>query len=87
MKFNFRVGDLEVRSCGNLLSSDRAEIVQWSDDTDKKEHCWTLAEWKKGTEGFYLQFIGDRPFDVDSKLFMKLAKQGQQILDDAFNCE
>jgi len=90
MKFNLRIEDLEVRSCGKHLLSDsernRAEIVKWANDTRKKEYCWTVAYWNKGKEGYDLQFVGGRPFDVDSKLFMKLAKQGQQMLDDAFNC-
>jgi len=90
MRFNFRIQDLEVRSCGKHLLSDgehtRAEIVKWANDTDKKEYCWTVAYWNKGKEGYDLQFVGSRPFDVDGELFMKLAKQGQQMLDDAFNC-
>ena len=39
-KFNFRVEDLEARSCGKHLLSgekhDRAEIVKWAKDTIKK---------------------------------------------------
>ena len=89
-KFNFRVEDLEVRSCGKHLLSDgehnRAEIVKWAKDTGKKEYCWTVAYWNENKEGYDLQFVGGRPFDVDGELFMKLAKQGQQMLDDAFNC-
>ena len=50
-KFNFRVEDLEVRSCGKHLLSDgehyRAEIVKWADDTDKKQYCWTVAYWNE----------------------------------------
>lgn len=90
MKFNLRIEDLELRSCGKHFLSDsehnRAEIVKWSNDTDKKEYCWTVAYWNEGKEGYDLQFVGDRLFDVDSGLFMKLAKQGQQMLNDAFNC-
>ncbi|MCP4355979.1 MAG: hypothetical protein GY793_10200 [Proteobacteria bacterium] len=90
MKFNLRVKDLEVRSCGKHLLSgsehNRAEIVKWANDTENKEYCWIVAYWNKGKEGYDLQFVGGRPFDVDSELFMTLAKQGQQILDDAFNC-
>ena len=91
MKFSFRIENLELRSCGEHLFVDgvehnRAEIIQWANDTGKKEYCWTVAYWNKGKEGYNLQFVGGRPFDVDGELFMKLAKQGQQMLDDAFNC-
>ena len=90
MKFNSRINNLEVRSCGKHLLSDnehnRAEIVKWAKDTSEKEYCWTVAYWSKGKEGYDLQFVGGRPFETNSELFMKLAKQGQQMLDDVFNC-
>ena len=89
-KFNFRVEDLEVRSCVKYLLSDgehnSAEIVKWAKDVREKEYCSTVAYWNEGKEGYYLQFVGRRPFDVDGEIFMKLAKQGQQMLDDVFNC-
>ena len=42
MKFSFRIEDLELRSCGEHLLVDgvehnRAEIVKWANDKDKKE--------------------------------------------------
>jgi hypothetical protein len=89
MKFNFRIEDLEVRSCNTHLLSNgehtTAEIVKWYNDTDNNFTCFTLAYWNKGKEGYDLKFVGSRPFDVDGELFMKLAKQGQQILDEVFN--
>lgn len=89
-KFNFRVEDLEVRSCNEHLLSkgehNRAEIVKWAKDTGGKEYYWTVAYWNEHKEGYDLQFVSGLPFDVDGKLFMKLAKQGQRMLDDAFNC-
>lgn len=90
MKFNFRINNLEMRSCSNHLLNKgehtTAEIVKWAKDKDNKEYCWTVAYWIKGKEGFDLQFVGSRPFDIKAKNFMKVAKQGQQMLDDAFNC-
>jgi len=87
MKFNLRIEDLEVRSCNiNLLSDgehNRAEIVEWSKGRDKKESTCTLAYWNLDEEGYDLQFVGGRPFNTDSVVFMKLAKHGQQILNDA----
>tara|TARA_R110000803_G_scaffold11686_8_gene34748 strand:- start:146 stop:589 length:444 start_codon:yes stop_codon:yes gene_type:complete len=86
MKFNLRIEDLELRSCTiNLLSDgehDRAEIVKWSKKTNKKGLCFTVAYWNKNEEGHNLQFVGNRPFAVDSAVFNKLAKYGQRILDD-----
>jgi len=89
MKFNFRIEDLELRSCGKHLlldkEHDRAELVQWNTDIKEKEYCWTVAYWVKGKEGYDLQFVGDRPFQVNSDSFMYLAKQGQELLDKHFN--
>lgn len=88
MRFNFRIENLEVRSCGEHLFSDgehnRAEIIQWDKNTDKTEYCFTLAYWHKDKEGYNLLFVGGRPFSVDGELFMKIAKQGQCILDNEF---
>jgi hypothetical protein len=89
MKFNLRIEDLEVRSCdSNLLSSSehtRAHIVKWSNDTDKKEYCWTIAYWIEGKETIDLQFVGARPFEVDWELFMKIAREGQRMLFEERN--
>jgi hypothetical protein len=86
MKFNTRIDDLELRSCGEHLLAEgvkhnTAEIVKWAKDAGKKEYCWTVAYWNKHKEGYDLRFVGNRPFDVNSDIFMKLAKQGQQLLD------
>ena len=77
MKFSYRIGDLEVRSCNEFLLSvephTRAEIVKYGSNNS----CYTLAVWVKDD----LKFIGKRPFDEDSVVFMELAKIGQQFLD------
>lgn len=91
MNFSFRIEDLELRSCGdNLLvegvEHTKAEIVKWAKDTGQKEYCWTVAYWDRHKEGYDLKFVGNRPFDTNQKIFMALAKQGQQLLEDAFNC-
>ena len=87
MEFNLRVGDLEVMSCNKHLLSDsehdRARIVKWEKDTETKEYCFVIAYWNLNKDHYDLQFVGSRPFNVDIELFMKLAKQGQQILDDS----
>ena len=89
MKFSLRIEGLEVRSCNKHLlddgEHDRAEIVKWSKDKNEKEYCFTIAYWNKGEEGYDLQFVGSRPFDVDGEIFMKLAKQGQKMLDEEFD--
>lgn len=85
-KFNFRIGDLEVRSCGDFLLSGGehvpAQIIKW-DESDGKEFCYVLAYWNKTKEGYDLLFVGDRPFKADKDIFWKLAEQGQKLLTEA----
>ena len=84
MKFNFRIGNIELRSCDEHLTNDnehtRAEIVWWN-----KDYCYTLAYYQINTEDGYsnLSFVANRPFDdkVDPNVFMALAKLGGNILD------
>jgi hypothetical protein len=86
MRFNLKIKNLELRSCDESLTSNgehsTAEIVEWIKDESEKEFCWTLAYWKTDSDGYFLQFVQDRPFGVDSKLFMELAKQGQNLLTE-----
>ncbi|MBK7380609.1 MAG: hypothetical protein IPJ03_16760 [Ignavibacteriales bacterium] len=81
-KFSFRIGDMEVRSCGDFLLSGgehvRAEIIVWQ--RDGKEFCYTIAYWKKTKESYDLLFVGDRPFRANKDIFWKLAEQGQEML-------
>ena len=76
--------DLELRSCNDMLTSSgkhtRAEIVQWKIDDSGEEYCFTVASWKKTKDSFDLVFVGNRPFKVNTKDFMELAKQGQYHL-------
>ena len=57
-KFNFRIGDLEARSCNDHLSQNNKhttlEINKWGN----KDTCYTIAYWERGKEGFSLKFLG-----------------------------
>ena len=87
-KVNCRVEGLEYRTCDINLGSTKelctGEIVKWIGDT-----CYTLAYWKKDSEGFNLKFIGERPFDtnIDKDEFWSLAEMGQKQLTACFEHE
>lgn len=90
MKFNFRIENLEVRSCEkHLLLEEKheiAEIIKWEKDVnDKKEYCYAIAYWNKTKEGYDLLFMGDRPFKIDKNIFWQLAEQGQKLLEETEN--
>lgn len=81
MKFNFRIEDLELRSCRKSLvqtgDHTTAEIIKWQETS-----CFTLAYWTKDTsDDFDLKFVGNRPFKENTKLFIELAEIGQALLE------
>jgi hypothetical protein len=84
-EFSLKIGDLEVRS----NAKDSAEIVQWTTVDKDDPFCWTIAYWNKSSDGYYLQFVGGRPFEanVDPAIFMQLAQRGQKLLETFFNEE
>ena len=81
MTFTIRIEDFELRSCNKNLISEgehtRGEIVQWAKHST---HCWTVAYWDEGSEGYDLRFVGDRPFKCDPETFFVLARMGQDFL-------
>ena len=71
-----RVNDLEFRRNG--LSN--AEIVRWQVQGEK-EFCYTLLWFKKDDEGYYIQFVGARPLEIeDRETLWKLMDYGQAVL-------
>lgn len=89
-KFNKVIKNLELRSCDIHLTSQgelvTAEIVQWIPSDTSKPFCIVIAYWRRDSEGFYLHFVGSRPFDseVISTDFWQLCVDGQNILDKVF---
>jgi len=86
-KIQLRFSSLEVRSCNSslCLSSPYTtlEVVYWEENN---KNCYTIAYWLLDKEGYYLKFVGSRPFgkEIDSNLFWKITKIGQDFLDDIF---
>ena len=87
-KFNFKIGDLELRSCNKQLISslnqETAEIVKWMKKDNVGEYCYTVAYWIESNEGFDLKFVGNRPFKLNYERFMHLADIGQKMLDKIY---
>lgn len=85
---NKRIDNLEFIS--NASSSRYPEIVKYfyCDSFHEETRC-TIAWWKPDNEGYNLEFIGPRPFelDIDLEAFWILAKFGQTILDAKFRLD
>jgi hypothetical protein len=78
-----RIGDLEV-----FISDSMAVLRQFSTDSSVPEVCWGIAYWERSKGGEnYLKFVSNRPFatSVDVEVFWKLAKFGQELLDEQSN--
>jgi hypothetical protein len=77
-----RYEDLEFRR--NKDGRD-AEIVAWqpSLDSDRgEEFCYTLLWWKKDREGYYIEFVGNRPLKYKGQeRLMRMMRYGQAVLD------
>lgn len=81
---NLRKGNLEFR---RLRDSRPAEIVRWSKNGDGTEYCWTILWWMQHSEGYYVEFVGRRPFDDNSDNLWELMEYGQDTLDAEFKLE
>lgn len=88
MEFNYRIDALEARACDDhLMLSDKLntiEIIQWFMPEGKT--CYAIAFFERGKEGYFLKFVGNRPFDdaVNRADFMHLADVSQKLLDRYF---
>lgn len=81
---NLRKDNLEFRR----NKEDRpAEIVRWAKNGDGTEYCYTLLWYKRDSEGFYVEFVGRRPFDDDSANLWEIMEYGQEVLDAEFKLE
>lgn len=91
-KISLRIGDIELRTCDKSLLSKvethtTAEIIIWLTDEKEKAFCIVLAYWIKDKEGFNLHFVGDRPFRYSNDNFWRIAKFGQEYLNEVFTEE
>ena len=87
--------DIEFRKSGTpdskgYIPKDRtAELVVWEfHEANKKEYCYTIAWFKKDSEGYYVKTVGSRFTDYhDPELAMKMAKYGLKVLNAEFDLE
>lgn len=82
---NQKILDLEFRWVIDYKRSP--EIVRWVKSEVQGDYCYTVAKWKKDSEGYSLEFIGSRPLDseIDKDVFWELVKYGQKICDANFD--
>ena len=77
-----RFEDFEFRRNLNHETNRDPEIVQWNTSETGKEYCFTVLWFKRGSEDWYIEFVGDRPLTVENQESLwKLMKYGQTVLD------
>lgn len=81
-----RIQNLEFRWTRSYGSQEQRypEIVCWFPCSDNQEEtCYTLLFWVRGSEGWDIQFVGDRPFEqnrFDPDILWTLMRFGQEIV-------
>lgn len=62
-EFNWKKGDLEVRTTSSVSGEPYCELIKWNTDENGRRWCFTLAYFHKSKEGnVSLNFVSDRPF-------------------------
>ncbi len=80
IKMKKKLGDYEF--VYEELSGCNAEINYLLENGS----CYTLLFWRKGSEGYCIRFVGDRPLRAENKTQLwNLMAYGQAILDAEFN--
>lgn len=92
--FCFKYKDYEIRSCPKQLAklhpddkNETIELVKWQDSSVGKS-CFTVAYFVRGSEGYELTFVNDRPFrhiePEDLKIVWEFLRVSQKILNEFF---
>ena len=69
LEFNRVLGKIELRACPVALENpckgkpnNTIDVVMWCKDSDGKPYCISLAYFVRDNNGYYLKFVGARPF-------------------------
>lgn len=81
---NKRINDIEFRWTENR----KPEIVQWTKDVNGRDFHFTLLWFSKDKEGYYVEFIGDRPLNYhDTETLWKLMRYGNSVYNATLELE
>lgn len=70
LNFNWKYKDYELRACPKILArlnkedqNETIDLIKWGAHNDGEKYCFSLAYWKRGSEGFDLSLVGSRVFE------------------------
>ncbi len=98
LEFCWKYKDYELRACPKRLVrfkddelNETIDFIKWQTDASGKRGCFSLAYWTNDSEGYELNFVGDRPFRYiepeDIGIIWKALKMAQKVLDGWFDME
>jgi hypothetical protein len=83
-----RFEDFEFRRNLNNDLKTYPEIVKWVTYSYDDEFCFTLLWFKRDSDGWYIEFVGDRPLKEENREELwKLMEYGQAVLDAELKLE
>lgn len=69
LEFSWKYKNYELVACPKHLArfsadepNETIDFVYWTKEHNGKSYCFSLAYFTKGSEGYTLRFVGDRPF-------------------------
>lgn len=95
LDFNIKFKDFELRACPKRLArfsddepNETIDLVKWLSDESGRRFCYSLAYFKRDSEGYKLIFVGRRPFEdipkADVANVWTLLEMAQNVLDEFF---
>ena len=95
LEFHWKYKNYELRACprhlvrfGDDEPNVTIDFVFWERDKYEKDYCFSLAHWIRDPEGYYLRFVGDRPFQYiaseDIPFVWNALNSAQKVLDAFF---
>ena len=96
LEFRWKYKNYVLRACPKRLArffpeepNETIDFVLWQKDDKGKDYCFSLAYFRKDSEGYYLHFVGNRPFqyiaEEDVPYVWKALNAAQTVLDAFFD--
>lgn len=93
LNFDFKYKDYELRAgpehlvrTRNVEPNNTIDFVKWY-DSELGPCCYSIAYWKRKSDGYYLKFVGNRFLDIapkDVPVLWKAIAEAQKVLDEWF---
>lgn len=96
LEFSFKYKDYELRACPKHLAhitesdpNETIDFVKWKTRDDGTKYCFSIAYWQRSSEGYSLNFVGNRFVDnvekEDVSMLWQAITMAQKTLDSWFN--